>query len=162
MGGTWRRDIPRVDDRRGNFLHVKTMIPKILAVLVFLLVAPPVYSQRWERVVESYNSEKFGARRGVVSRTFVTNVSLEPYQGSDQCHITFFDKNGHKTHTPTVPNRPVRTQFGYEYTYRNGAVTASMLLSYRKGILIGACYMEQDRRIDGVDKTVFSVTFKRL
>ena len=126
------------------------------------MVASPVYSQRWERVVESYNTEKFGARRGVVSRTFVTNVSLEPYQGSDQCHITFFDKNGDKTHTPTVPNRPIRTQVGYEYIYRNGAITASMLLSYRRGVLIGACYMEQDSRIDGVDKRVFSVTFKRF
>jgi hypothetical protein len=104
-------DLPRVASGRGNDVFVK-MMTKLSIALLFMFLSVVGYGQTWLRVVTCYDAGRFGAKTGIISKTLVSDVKIERYQGSDQCHITYIDNLGTKTHTPTVPNKPSNNGLG--------------------------------------------------
>jgi hypothetical protein len=154
-------DLPRVASGRGNDVFVK-MMTKLSIALLFMFLSVVGYGQTWLRVVTCYDAGRFGAKTGIISKTLVSDVKIERYQGSDQCHITYIDNLGTKTHTPTVPNKPSNNGLAWEYKYRSGFITATMRVMVRKGIIEKAVYLEEDTRVEGKNKIVYTVIFTRL
>ena len=138
------------------------MMTKLSIALLFMFLSVVGYGQTWLRVVTCYDAGRFGAKTGIISKTLVSDVKIERYQGSDQCHITYIDNRGTKTHTPTVPNKPSNNGLAWEYKYRSGFITATMRVMVRKGIIEKAVYLEEDTRVGGKDKTVYTVIFTRV
>ena len=137
------------------------MMTKLSIALLFMFLSVVGYGQTWLRVVTCYDAGRFGAKTGIISKTLVSDVKIERYQ-SNQCHITYIDNLGTKTHTPTVPNKPSNNGLAWEYKYRSGFITATMRVMVRKGIIEKAVYLEEDTRVDGKDKTVYTVIFTRV